>query len=257
MTVTSDTESTDLTIRKITFEDPWRWLGKGWKDLTTIPRISLIYGLVFCAELAVVLALLVVYQISAIALPVAAGVVLMGPALAAGLYEASRRLEAGELVSLQNVFIIRSKAPGQIALFGVALVLIFLVWLRIAMLLFALFFSQLEIPPIETFLSDLFLTTTGLSMLVVGTIIGGAIALVIFMMSAISVPMLFDRNVDTMTAIITSIRAFFENLAPMLLWGWLIVVIFVAGLAAGGIGLAVAFPLIGHATWHAYRAIVE
>lgn len=257
MTASSDASASDVTIRKITFEDPWRWLSKGWQDLTSIPRISLIYGLVFFLELAIVLALLIVYQISALALPVAAGVVLMGPALAAGLYEASRRLEAGESVRLQNVFIIRSKAPGQLALFGVALVLVFLVWIRIAMLLFALFFSQLELPPLETFLSDLFLTTEGLSMMVVGTIIGGAIALAIFMMSAVSLPMLFDRDVDTMTAIITSIRAFFENLAPMLLWAWLIVVIFIAGLAAGGIGLAVAFPLVGHATWHAYRSIVS
>ncbi len=257
MTASTDTGSTAPTLRKITFEDPWRWLGKGWQDLTTIPRISLIYGLVFVVELAIVLALLIVYQISALALPVAAGVVLMGPALAAGLYEASRRLEVGEPVRLQNVFVLRSKAPGQIALFGVALVLMFLVWLRIALLLFALFFSQLEIPPLATFLTDMFFTTEGISMLVVGTIIGGAIAVVIFMMSAISVPMLFDREVDAMTAIITSIRAFFQNLAPMLLWGWLIVVVFIAGLAAGGVGLIVAFPLIGHATWHAYRAIVE
>ncbi len=257
MTASSDTGFGGPTIRKITYEDPWRWLAKGWADFMAIPGLSLTYGAVFCLEVGIILGLLFFYGVSALALPIAAGLVLMGPALAAGLYEASRRLELGEPVTLRNVFIVRSKAPGQLALFGVALVLLFLVWLRIAMLLFALFFSQLEIPPISTFLSDLLLTNEGLSMLVVGTIIGGAIAIVIFMVSAVSVPMLFHRDVDAMTAIITSIRAFFENMAPMLLWGWLIVVIFIIGLAAAGIGLAIAFPLIGHATWHAYRAIVE
>lgn len=248
---------TQPTLRPITFEDPWRWLVSGWRDMTQIPGISLSYGLIFFLEFALVVGLIIFYQMSALALPIAAGLMLLGPALAAGLYEASRRLEAGEAVRLQNVFVLRSKAPGQIALFGVALVLIFLVWIRIAMLLFALFFGQLDIPPLETFLSDLLLTNEGLSMLVLGTAIGGAIAFVIFMMSAISVPMLFDRDIDVMSAIVTSMSAVMQNLAPMLLWGWLIVVIFTLGLAAGGIGLAIAFPLVGHATWHAYRAMTE
>ena len=257
MSASSETGFAGPSLRKITYEDPWRWLAKGWNDVTTIPSISLTYGFVFFLELAIVAAILVGYRISAIALPIAAGIVLMGPALAAGLYKASKRLEAGESVALKDVFIVQAVSKGQLALFGVALVLIFMVWLRIAMLLFALFFSQLELPPIETFLSDLFLTNEGISMMVVGTIIGGAIAGAIFMISVVSVPMLMDRDVDAMSAIIYSIRAFFENFAPMVLWGWLIVVIFIAGLALGGLGLIVAFPVIGHATWHAYRAVVD
>ena len=242
--------------RQLRLDQPWQWLAEGWNDVLAMPRISLTYGAVFLAQIIIVSLGLVYFEISALVFPLAGGVILLGPMLAAGLYEASRRLHAGEPVRLSDVFIVTSQSPGQLAFFGVLLFLIFLAWVRIATLLFALCFGQVAIPPMETFLSDLLLTTPGLTMLILGTIIGAAIAMVIFTISAFSVPMLFDVDVDVFTAISESFNTVRNNPGPMLLWAWLILVVMGAGLATAGVGLIIAFPLIGHATWHAYKSAV-
>ena len=112
-------------------------------------------------------------------------------------------------------------------------------------------------PPMAEFVPTLLFSWNGLALLVIGTAVGAAIAFAIFAISAISVPMLMTEDVDAVTAILTSVQSVIQNFGPMLLWAWLIAILTAFGLVTGFVGLIITFPLIGHATWHAYRALVE
>jgi uncharacterized membrane protein len=245
------------TVRAVDLDQPWLWLAAGWRDMWRVPQVSLLYGVaVVIASWAIAL-LLFWLDALAIVLPLAAGFMLVGPLLAVGLYEASRRLEAGEPVRPLAVMFVATRSPTQIAFMGVILTGLLLVWWRIAMLLFALFYGSSGLPEIWTWLQQLLFTPTGLAFLVVGTGIGALLALAAFALSAISVPLLMVRDTDVATAIATSVRAVRRNLPAMLLWGWLIALLMAVGIATGFLGLAIMFPLVAHATWHAYRAIVS
>lgn len=181
---------------------------------------------------------------------------LVAPLLAVGLYEASRLLEHGEEVSFQNIIKAAKRSKTQLGFVGVIMMIMLLVWMELATLLFALFFGSLGMPPLAEFVRTLLLTQEGLTLLVVGSAIGGTIAFAMFAVSAISVPMLIDRKIDAVTAILSSIRAVKRNLWPMLIWAWAITAMTALGVATLFVGLAFMFPLAGHGTWHAYRALV-
>jgi uncharacterized membrane protein len=139
---------------------------------------------------------------------------------------------------------------------GFLLMFLYLVWLRVAMLLYAIFaLGQYE--PLSDFISHTLTTTNGLALLGVGTAIGAVIAFTSFALSAISVPMLMAERVDFATAVLTSVEAVKRNFGPMLLWAWIIALSVAFGAATLFVGLAVVFPVIGYATWHAYRALVS
>ena len=137
----------------------------------------------------------------------------------------------------------------------VLLMLIALVWLRLAMLLMAIFLGTLSVPPPSEFMQMLLFTPQGLGLLVVGTLIGGAIAASVFALSAVAVPLLLVEQTDAVTAARASLAAVCANPVVMMLWAALIVVMMGAGFLTLLIGLIVAFPLIGHATWYAYQDI--
>jgi uncharacterized membrane protein len=143
-----------------------------------------------------------------------------------------------------------------LAIIGLILILAFLVWLRIATLLFAVFFSSTS-PNIAELIPTLILTTHGIVFLIVGSAVGAVLAIVVFAVSVVSVPMLLDREIDAVTAIITSVASVKRNFRPMMLWAWLIAMLTLAGIVTLFVGLIVTFPLIGHATWHAYRDLIE
>ena len=245
------------TIREVRLDDPWAWLAAGWRDLWKHPSISLGYGLIFAA-IGLLLSLgLLVLEISSLVLTIAAGFMLLAPMLAVGLYEYSRRLETGEPITFGNIAMVSTRSPAQLAFLGVVLMGVFLIWIRVATLLFALFFGSSPWPPIAEFVPTLLFSWNGLTLLVLGSVIGAGIAFVIFAISAVSVPMLMSEDVDAVTAILTSIQAVLANFGPMFLWAWLIAILTAFGLVTGFVGLIVTFPLIGHATWHAYKALVE
>lgn len=244
-------------VRRISPEAPWTWLATAWRQIWRAPRIALGYGLVFAAISSGLVVLLWAFGALPLILPLAGGFLLIGPLLAVGLYELARRLSADEPVALRPVVLVKTAAPTQIAYMGALLLVAYLVWVRIAFLLVALFIGIGEdLPPLHTFFSELFFTWDGIGLLSVGTAIGGVIAFVIFALTAVSIPMLVDRDIDVITAMITSVAAVKANFGPMLLWAWLILLLIACGVATGFVGLVVTFPLVGMATWHAYKSLI-
>ncbi len=257
--MTTDQVDTPLykpIIRNVAPEQPWTWLSAGWRDMWRAPQISLTYGIAFSVISAALTAGLFFAGLAYLLLPLSAGFLLLGPMLAVGLYEASRRLETGQPMTLGDVMFVKTRSPTQLAFLGVLLMLFMLAWVRIATLLFALF-MQSSFPPVDQWVSVLLFTPNGLGLLIVGGIIGGVLAVIVFSLAAISVPMLMVHDVDTITAMVASVNAVRQNLWPMLLWGWLIALLTAVGIATLFVGLAITFPLVGHATWHAYRSLVE
>ncbi len=249
--------SAGLPIRSVPFDAPWQWLTDGWRDLRRVWPLSLSYGAVFAVAALALLVGLFIQGAQAVILTLAAGFLLLGPLLALGLYEASRRLAAGEPVDAWRIVFVRTASPMQMAYLGLVLMLLFMFWLRLATLLFALFFGHQAFPPLADLVPTLLLTAHGLGLLVVGTAIGAVLAITAFALSAVSVPLLMARDIDFFTAVATSIKALVENPRAMLLWAGLIAALMALGMVTMFVGLIVIFPLIGHATWHAYQDVVE
>lgn len=243
-------------IRKIDGDYPWRWLNAGWRDVRRAPRASLVYGLLFAIAGYVLTALIWYFEIFSLVLPLAAGFVLVGPLLCVGLYDISRRLEKGQAVSFALSLGAWRPNLSQIALMGLALTLFLLAWLRFATLLFALFFSDSPPRPEPFFLLDVFFSARSLPFLIVGTAIGGVLAALAFTISVVSIPLLLDRDANVISAIASSVESVRQNFWPMMLWAWLIVLFVGAGIATAYVGLIITLPLIGHASWHAYRDLV-
>lgn len=250
-------------IRRVGLDRPWAWLAAGWGDLRKAPAVSLGYGLVFALAGFVILALVWAAGISTesyggffIALPLTAGFMLVGPIMAVGLYEVSSRLARGEAVSLGIALSAFKRNPAQIGLMGLALMLFLLFWIRLATLIYALFFAG-NPPDPNNLVMDVFFSAESIPFLIVGVSVGAVLAALVFAISAVSIPMLLDHNVNVILAIATSVAAVRHNIAPMAVWAALIVLFTGAGLVTAYLGLVVALPLIGHATWHAYRDLVE
>lgn len=247
-------ETAPQGIQRIATDAPWRWLGEGWRDIRRAPFLSLGYGLTVVGGGLAINILLWRAGLSAW-IPVMLGVfALLGPMIAVGLYEISRRIERGERPRLSSVLFVDMKSPLQILLIGFFLMFAVLVWLRVAFMLYALFASA-NYQPLNDFLAFALTTTAGVWMLVIGSIIGLGIAFAIFLLTFVSIPMLMDRDTDAFTAIATGIKAAKENPGAIVLWAWLIAIFIAAGIGTLFIGLALVFPLLGHATWHAYREI--
>ena len=251
-----EVSSQGAATRRLSMDAPWSWLGAGWRDMMRAPLLSIGYGAIVVGGGVLLTYLLWKAGYSAL-IPVAFGVfALVGPLLAVGLYEMSRRIEAGEPPRLAPVKFAGPRSPMQIAYIGFFLMFAALVWVRIAMMLYALFASA-NYQPLGDFLGFALSTGPGIAMLIVGTIIGGFIAFAIYLLTVVSIPMLMNDRTDLFTAIATGVKAFNESPGAMLLWAWLIAIITAAGVATFFVGLAVAFPLLGHASWHAYRDITQ
>ena len=246
-----------ITLHPVGTEAPWRWLKKGWSDMWSVPMISLSYGAGFALLSAVIVAGLLGFGMQSLVIALWGLFLLLGPMLAVGLYEASRRLENGEPITFGDVTTVGVRSRGQLAFMGVMLMLLSMLWVLIAFILFMVFFGVGPLPPVTEFISHLLMTQHGVTFLLIGSLTGITLALAVYALSVISIPMLMVRKVDVVTAAMTSMRAVRENPSAMLLWAILIVALTAAGVAAAFVGLIITFPLVGHATWHAYREIVE
>ncbi len=241
--------------RRLPRQAAFAWLRAGWQDLRTVPGPSLAYGIaIYLVSVAVVVGLFALGW-DYILFPALAGFMVVGPILATGLYEKSRRLAAGESVSLWRMLRVEARSGGQILFIGVILCLLMLLWMRAAVIIYALFFGLRPFPGLDHVAAMLFTTFTGWSMLIVGGLIGGLFAAFSFAISVFSVPMLLNERLDAFTAMGTSIAMVWNNLPVMLTWGAITLLLFLASLVVGLLGLIVVFPLLGHATWHAYKAV--
>ena len=241
--------------RRVPMEAPWNWLADGWRDLWAAPGISLTYGATFA-----ILALLLVLGLQdvggqSIFLALAGGFLLIGPLAAVGLYETSRQLAEGKTPRLADVIKSGWNTRGQLGFFGAVLLFAFMIWLQIAFLLAMLFLGTSGFPPPSAFMQTLLFTPQGLGLLIVGTAVGGIIAALVFAISVVSVPMLMVRQADAVSAARASMASVIANPRPMMLWAGLIVFIIAGGFATMLLGIVIGFPLLGHATWHAYSDI--
>lgn len=236
---------------------PFEWLRKGLADTFRDPVSSLFYGLAVALVSALLIGGLVRFGFDYILFPALSGFMVMGPAIAVGLYEKSRRLEAGEPVSLPAMLFVRAKSPGQILFVGVIMMLVLILWLRAAILLYALFFGMLPFPGFDEIIHTILTTPRGWGLLGVGALTGGLFAAFAFAISAFSIPMLLNERIDAFTAMGTSIAFSWANRGVATVWGAVVLGLFALSLATGLIGLIVAFPALGHGTWHAYRTMTQ
>jgi uncharacterized membrane protein len=233
---------------------PFGWLAAGARDLARAPGPSLFYGACFAAMgWAVYLVFRHAYEY---AYGLTAGFLLLGPFLATGLYDISRRLERGERVRLADTLAAWRANRGAFSLFAVVLIVLMLLWSRASLITFALHFSGEGIPRVDRFLEHV-VSVEHVDFLATWFAVGGLFALIVFAVSVVSVPLMLDRGTDTIVAALTSVRAFFANPGPLLLWAVLIALTIGAGFATLMIGLVFAAPVVGHATWHAYRALIR
>jgi uncharacterized membrane protein len=244
-----------LPVRKVGVDEPWEWLLAGWSDLRRAPAVSLAYGVVFVVISFLLTLGLWLVDLFYLVLPLAAGFMFVGPVIAVGLYEVSRRLERGQPVTLGATLAAWRTHSGPIATMGLVLMLFLLAWIRIAFLIFALFFGPTP-PSWGHLVATLVFSTDGIPFLVVGIAVGGVLAAIVFAMSAVAIPALLDRDIGVLSAIVTSFAAVLRNWRVMIGWGALIVLFTAAGLVTFYVGLAVTLPLVGHASWHAYRGLV-
>jgi uncharacterized membrane protein len=240
-------------IRPIGAAAPLRWLSAGASDLRRAPLASLFYGVAFA-----LMGWLIHYVFQhayEYASALTGGFLLVGPFLCAGLYDISRRLERGEPAPLRPTLTAWRANLGAFSLFALLLTIVMLVWARASLVTFALFFSTGGMPTVSNFLAHV-VSPDHWDFVAAYFGVGGLFAAIVFAISVVSVPMMLDRGTDTIVAALTSVRALFENFGPLLLWASLIVLVVGIGFATLFIGLVIAVPIVGHATWHAYRELV-
>ena len=173
-----------------------------------------------------------------------------------GLYDLSRRLEAGEPATLGHALMAWQRNALPILMFGGLIGLLMIVWARLSALLFGIIVGGRNLT-LDSSAAQLFFSGSGLTFLLIFVLVGAIIAAAVFAISVVSIPMMLDRKTDFVTAVLTSLTAVRANPGPMVLWAALIVIFTGIGLLTFYLGLALALPLIGHATWHAYRDLVE
>ncbi len=244
-------------INKVSIDRPWHWLVDGWYDMRVAPFISLTYGLTLAAAGWVAVSLLLIFDLPYLVLPLGAGFFFVGPFIAVGLYEISRRIEGGHVPTSRDAVFAYRRNSGQIALMGLLLLFFHLAWMRLAQLLFALF-GWGAVPTWDRFVDIIWYSSRSLPFLGLGVGLGAILAACSFTIGAFSIPYLVDRpHSNLFEAVATSVSVVRHNPKPMLLWACLIVFLTVLGMIPGLIGLIVTLPVVAHATWHAYDEIVR
>ncbi|MFZ1885870.1 MAG: DUF2189 domain-containing protein [Rhodoplanes sp.] len=245
-------------VRKIGFADIKDALAKGIDDFMAAPTQLIFLGIIYPIVGLFLARLAFGYQVLPLLFPLVAGYALIGPFAAVGLYEMSRQRELGREISWTDAFaILRCPSLDAIGALGFVLMVVFVVWLAVALGLYDAVFG-LETPrSIGQFLTDIFTTTRGWTLIIVGHVLGFLFAVVAFAIGVISFPLLVDRDVGAVVALQTSFRAVLANPVMMAVWGLIVGAALAIGSLPFFVGLAVVMPVLAHATWHIYRKVVE
>ena len=239
-------------IIELRLGDPFHWLLLGWRDLMAAKGIGLFYGACF---LFMAMVLGAVFRSKPeYAMSIASGCLLVGPFLAMGLYEVSRRRELGMLPELGASLTCWDSHLRSMGMLVLVLIVLELLWGRASLVVFAVFFNT-GMPSTTGVINAIF-NPENWEFLAVYVVVGGIFAGLVYAISVVSIPMILDRDTDAISAAITSLQVVFGNVAVMLLWGVLITSLVVVAFIPWGLGLLVIGPWLGHASWHAYRGSV-
>jgi uncharacterized membrane protein len=245
-------------VRRISPSDLYQALARGVDDFVAMPSHAVFLCVVYPLIGIFLIGMTLGHATLPLAFPIAAGFALVGPIAAIGLYELSRRREAGLDSSSSHAFdVLHSPSLGAIVALGVLLMAIFLVWLAVADAIYVANFGYAVPTSLRQFADQVFDTPAGWTLIFVGTGVGFLFAVLVLTISAISFPLLLDRDVGAAVALLTSIRVVVGNPLTMALWGLIVAALLVVGSIPFLLGLTVVMPVLGHATWHLYRRAVE
>ncbi|MET0029137.1 MAG: DUF2189 domain-containing protein [Candidatus Thiodiazotropha sp.] len=255
MEYTGSTRWPDLAVNRIELTTPFQWLQKGWQDMLAAGRYSLLYGFAI-----VLISGLLTFGLIAtdnlFLLPfLVAAFFLVAPFLGIGLYQMSAHLERGESLKTCNALEAWKSNHTQISMITGGFFIIAQLWIASSFVLFALLYEGIS-PPMHNFVDNVFLSEKGFKFTIASIAVGFFFAWCAYLISVITVPILIDRKIDGFTAIRLSIKSVLKNFPAMMIWAAIIVVIVGLGLVTYYIGLIIALPVIGHGSWHAYRALI-
>lgn len=244
-------------VRQVSAGDIWTALKSGVADFAAAPLFGVFFGGI-CASVGLLFtAALTVYGMTWLVIPAAIGFPLVGPFVAIGLYEVSRRRAAGTPLKWKGILLVIFRhREQQFVYMGIVILCIFWVWIFLARILFAVFLGSKSFSSLMGFAEIVFMTSPGLGFLAFGTVIGAILAFVLFSATVIAMPMLIDRDIDVVSAVITSFNAVFKSPVPMIGWGAVIAVLVVLAMLPAFAGLVVVLPVLGHATWHLYTKVI-
>lgn len=254
--MTSSAGVSDPVVRPISVADVVEALGRGMRDFQAAPSYGLMFGALYAAGGILIVGSVMALGVSYLAYPLAAGFALLGPFVAVGLYEVSRKREAGRLPTMREVWS-AMRSRSEIGWMAFVTLFIFILWMYQARLLVALFLGlNASFPTLRDFITVVLTTNEGLLFLLVGNLIGSVLSLILFSLTVVSFPLLLDRDVDFVTAMITSVRAVATSPVPMIGWAIVVVVLLIMSVLPFFLGLLVTLPVLGHTTWHLYRRVV-
>lgn len=250
--------TTTYTIRTITLADLGKSLRLGWEDFKAVPSHAFILALVY-PVLGIFLARIVHgYSILPLLFPLAAGFALLGPFTALGFYDLSRRREQGETPTAGHALsVLRSPSIGSMLAFGALLLVLFLIWLAAAQSIYTATFGYAPAASLPDFFRQVLTTREGFRLIVLGCGVGFLFAAVALCISVVAFPLMLDRHASATDAMLASMRAAARNPLPMAAWGLIVAILLIAGTLPFFLGLTVAVPVLGHATWHLYRKVIE
>ena len=254
--MTSISGKIDPVVRRVSVADIAESLGQGLRDFQAAPLFGLAFAGLYVAGGILILLSLTAFGMVYLAYPLAAGFALLGPFVAVGLYEVSRQREAGEAPSMRGIWA-TIRARREIGWMAFVTLFVFLVWMyQVRLLIEVLLGLHASFSSLPEFVTVVLTTNEGLLFLALGNLVGAALSLILFSLTVVSFPLLLDRDIDAVTAMITSVRAVVMSPLPMIGWAAVIVGLLALSSLPYFLGLLVTLPVLGHATWHLYRRIV-